>query len=395
MIHDIKVSRLLILTFWLMVAYPGFGQVQIRKSLPEDRLGTGRIDTRLELARMALDANRFNVAAAEIARKVGEDSSLVIDACRLLGGNYHLIRLTDNIFADRVGDFSPSGSKIIYARDTSFIRQDDGVFDWYDDRTTGIICYDFSTGREAEPVIIQENPFRPRFNSETSFFFLSRNDGDQSPGGLTGVYLHDLELDESTKCFSFRGQYYSPANDMLVIFDNAEERFILKDLRGSDLKTIFDNNSLLTLKRPLPLIQNISAGNEVLMFEAGFSSGNPAKNIYSLPLDGGKPKVMTTELKEFLSDGAYYPAAVNKDTFALLVGGQDDLDIHYRFKGKACRLTFDGGKKNYLAISPDGLRIAYSFMVEKDGLESYEIFLLDFSQDATADDLMYRINNIK
>lgn len=368
---------------------PAFGRI----GLPISRIEVDRVHPKLEFARQLCDRAQYQSAAAEIKRKIETDSTLLFQAAQLFGGNYHLLRLTNNILADRVGNFSPSGEKIVYARDTSFMRYDDGVFDWYENRGTGIIYFDFASGEEIIPDIPHDNAFRPRFCSDDSILYLT--DGKAGFSSQNTIYLYDLELEKSSECFSFHGQDYYPVEEGIIVFDRADDGFIVKSLKGEKKEMLFDNSSILTFKRPLPQIRNISAATGIILFEAGFTAGRVGKNIYGLPIAGGKPKIMISDRKEFLSEGAFYPAAVDEEEFAYLAGDRDDTDIHYRLGDKDFQLTFDGGQKAYLAISPDGLKIAYSLMIEEDGIESYEIFVLDFGQDATIDDLMYRINTCK
>jgi hypothetical protein len=369
-------------------------EVRAGNGLERDRLNPDNIDERLARAKSLYEDGKDGLAVIEIEKQLAKDSSLILDAAKIVGGNYHLVRLTNNIFADRAGGFSPSGDKLAYARDTSIMLLDDGLFNWYEDRTTGIVYYDFNENKEIETSIVQENPIMPRFRDDRSIYFLSAITANSPVEGSYMLYRYDLEQKNSEACFALNGRGYCPYGDGVVVYDDLNSSFIYESEYG-ERRVIFDNDSWLSFKRPLPLILDLSSGNDVILFESGYQSGRSGKNIYGVPFAGGKPVILTTRQQSFLSDFAFCPAAVDENEFAYLWGDNRDADVYYRQDGKDYRLTFDGGIKQYLALSPDGRRLAYSYMVEEKGRQSLEVFIMDFGQDASESDLKYRFKNIK
>lgn len=389
-----------LLLFIFIICSIGLSNSSRAQGLPLDRLTVDSLSSKLEIAKNHIDNGYYSYASVEISRQFKKDSTLFLQAATLLGGNYHLVRITDNLYADRVGGFSPSGNKLIYARDTSVIHLDDGLFQSYEDRTTGIVIYDFTTDSETIINLPQENPCKPKFRDENSFYFIADTDSSKGYAFIKGytsiksLYCYEMEPDSAFKCCELSGNVYCPSGDGIIIYDRGKS--LLEYFRPDNLErdVLFDNESLLTLKRPIPLIQNISVGRDVIMFEAGFQVGSVNKNIYSLPLTGGTPQVVTRDMKRFMSFGAYYPAAVDSNEFAYLVGDDSNSNIFYMKDGIKYRLTFEPGYKYYLVISPDGTKLAYSYMIEREGMESFEIFMLDFTQNATIEDLNYRLKAI-
>jgi Tol biopolymer transport system component len=364
------------------------------EGLPIARLTTDNIDQRLRYAHSLWEEGRTKPAIEEIEKQLAQDSTLLTDAAIVLGGNYHLVRVTNNVFADRIGGFSPLGDKLVYARDTSMIRLDDGLFKWYEDRTTGIVYYDFNNAAEIAGEIPQPNPLQPRFLDQQSFVYLAKDQTGAGDDVHYRLYLYDLKQKTAHECFTCYGQDYCVYQNGIVNYDENRAMFTYRKPDSDNERILFDNDDWLSFKRPLPMIMNLSAGNDIILFEAGYQFGKSSKNIYSLPLFGGQPQILTTNRKEYSSDGSFCPAAVNANEYAFFNGRSNRIDIYYRVQGKDYQLTYDRGNKQYLTISPVGDKIAYSYMIEKDGVESLEIFILDFSQDATIEDIKYRINNI-
>ena len=366
------------------ISYAGEG-------IPRDRLDNSNISPALDFAKRLWEDNKTEEAIKEIEKQIESDSSLVPQAAIILGGNHHLVRLTDNVFADRVGGFSPSGEKLVYARETSLIRLDDGLFDRYENRATGIVYYDFSLGQEIIPDIPPGNTFKPRFYTDSSFLYLIGN--DKNIGGSTAniLNIYDILSGTSKECFPLTGQYYCPCEEGVIYYDSNDGAFILRNLTEAKQKTLFDNDNIFSFRRSLPLVQNLSCGDNVLLFQAGYNTGRIMTDIYGLPPKGGKPKKLTNRNSDWYSNPIFYPAAVSDSEFAYLENAKGDVDIYYQAQGNNYRLTYDGGDKFYLAISPDGSKAAYSYMPPNQGVENYEVFILDFGQNATIDDIKYRI----
>ncbi|MCP4580161.1 MAG: hypothetical protein GY839_00985 [candidate division Zixibacteria bacterium] len=369
--------------------------VTARKGIPINKIATDSIDARLALARDMWHQGLTKDAIREIENQVELDSTLIPQAAIILGGNYHLVRLTNNVFADRVGGFSPSGDKLVYSRDTSLTRLDDGLFDWYENRTTGIVYYDFELSREIIPDLPVGNAFKPRFSSDTCFYYLGGSKADLGFSGAVMLNRYYLKWGTSIQCIRLRSRHYCSYGDGVVCYQFGENTFTKINLIESKQDILFDNDDVFTLRRSLPLVQNLSAGDDIIMFQAGHTDGRVTTNIYGIPVEGGKPRKMLDQKTTWLSKTMFYPAAVNSTEFAYLVKESGKFDIYYAKDGIEFRLTYDGGDKYYLAISPDGSRIAYSFMPTYQGVETYEIFILDFGQDADVRDLKYRINILR
>jgi hypothetical protein len=271
------------------------------------------------------------------------------------------------------------------------IHIDDGLFEWYEDITTRLVIYDFELNEEIIPELPYENPHTPRFRTDDKFCFIAPD----SSGGDGKLHLYNMEPGLVTECFEITGDAYCPYDNGLIMYDwrSGKMEYVIPGKKLVDI--LFDNKSLLTFKRPLSMIQNISACNGVLMFEAGMYSGKVGKSVYSMPVAGGIPEIKPTGQKTWTADGAFNPAVYDSNEFAYIYGDEDESDIYYYKDDKIYRLTFDGGRKYYLAISTDGLRIAYSYMIERDGMESFEIFMLDFTMDATVEDINYRISSLR
>jgi len=376
--------RLALLLSFYTISYAGEG-------IPRDRLDATNISPVLAHANKLWQENKTDEAIKEIEKQIGLDSSLVPQVAIILGGNYRLVRLTDNVFADRVGGFSPSGEKLVYARDTSLIRLDDGLFDRYENRATGIIYYDFLLNQEIIPDIPPEDGFKPRFYTDSSILYLIGNDKDIGGSTANVLQMYDILTGTSSECFPLTGQYYCPHDEGIVYYDSNDGAFILKSLTNKNQKTLFDNDNIFSFRRPLPLVQNLSSGGDFVLFQAGYNTGRVMTDIYGLPSKGGKPKKITNRNADWYSNPIFYPAAVSDSEFAYLENAGGDVDIYYQTQGDNYRLTYDGGDKYYLAISADGSKIAYSYMPPKQGVENYEVFILDFTRDATIEDIKYRI----
>jgi len=355
------------------------------------RLDITNISPELTYAKKLWQENNTEGAIKEIEKQIGLDSSLVPQAAIILGGNYHLVRLTNNVFADRVGGFSPSGDKLVYTRDTSLTRFDDGLFDWYEDRATGIAFYDFTASTEIIPEIPPGNAFMPRFYTDSSFLYLIGNDKDSGGSASNMLYMYDILAGTSIECYPLTGQYYCSYGKGIIYYDNDDGAFILKSLNETSRKVLFDNDSILSFRRPLPMVQNLSGGNDIVLFQAGHVSSREITDIYGLSSKGGKPKKMTDRNADWYSNPIFYPAAVSDSEFAYLENAEGEVDIYYQTRTTNYRFTYDGGDKFYLAISPDGLKVAYSYLPPHQGAENYEVFILDFGQDATIEDIKYRI----
>lgn len=368
---------------------------QTGEGIPRARLDTANISPELAYAQKLWLENETAEAIKEIEKQIGQDLSLVPQAAIILGGNYHLVRLTNNVFADRVGGFSPSGDRLVYTRDTSLTRFDNGLFDRYEDRATGIAYYDFSTKREIIPEIPPGNAFMPRFYTDSSFLYLIGN--AEAGGGYAGnmLYLYDILSGTSTECYPLTGQYYCPYEKGIIYYDNDDGAFILKSLNETSRKVLFDNDSIFSFRRSLPMVQNLSCGNDIVLFQAGHNSGKSITDIYGLSPQGGKPKKMTERNADWYSNPIFYPAAVSESEFPYLENAEGEVDIYYQAQTANYRLTYDGGDKYYLAISPDGLKVAYSYLPPGQGVENYEVFILDFGQDAAIDDIKYRIKECR
>lgn len=355
--------------------------------IPISRLDYSDINGQLSIAYELWQNGKIKLAILEIEKQLEADSSLITDAAVILGGNYHLKRLTDNIYTDRVGGFSPSGNKLAYSQDTFTVRIDDGMFDWLEERNTGLAYYDFTVDKETTLEIFEENPGKPRFLSDTCILYIARTDTNPENTPKINLFAYDLSMGTTTTCFPFQRQSYCPYENGVIFYDRHEEAIVIKDLQNHEQDVLYHNESMINYRRPLRLIRNFCIGSDVIMFDAGESS---YKSIYGISLNGSVPEILITAPLSFGNDSRYYPAAVNYNEFAYLVNYYGNIDIYYHKADKDYRLTFDGGDKYYLAVSPDGSKIAYSYRLLSQNQESYEIFMLDFSIEANIEDLMYR-----
>jgi len=369
------------LLFNCCAAYAGNG-------IPISKIDCETIGTELSLAFKLWQENRTKEALNEIENKLKADSSLIQQAAIITGGNYHLIRLTDNILADRVGGFSPSGTRLVYSQDTFTVRLDDGIFDWVDQRNTGIAYFDFATGKETIIDSKGVDASKPRFQSDSCFFYIAAEKSSFDISAPMTLILYNLNNGTSTECFPLYTQYYCPYEDGVVFYDRSEGAIIMKDFKDLSQKVLYDNYGFLNYRRPLGLIRNFSAGDDIIMFQAGFSASGV--RIYGISPEGGVVKIMSDRQITWDKNAGFYPAAVDTNEFAYLLDGKKGIDIYYHIQNKDYRLTYDGGDKNYLTISPDGTKIAYSYKSPEQNVESYEIFILDFSRSADAKDIMYR-----
>jgi hypothetical protein len=367
--------------------------ISYSQQMPVSRITSDSIDLRLYTARDIVQKYGIRSAVREIKAQLKADPSLVTDAAILLGGNYHLERLTDNVFADRVGGFSPSGKKLAYSRDTSLLRLDDGLFDWYENRTTGVFYYDFAKNEEITPDIPYANAFAPRFLDDSTLLFMVAD--DTAGGKSAALYKYDLELGQTSECFPITSRSYCTSGGKIIVYDNTNGEIKKMNPEGKIEQMLFDNTDFFSFKRPLSFIWNLSACDQEIYFQSGFGSGRSGENIYSMPSGGGRPRIRTSEMQEFAGSGRFYPAAIDSDEFLFLANYGKDVEIYYQYKDKEYCLTYDGGDKFYLAVSPDLQRIAYSYMPLDQGVESYEIFILDFSRDATPDDIEYRFKTLQ
>ena len=382
----IMYSAVMLLTIMFGAAWSYAQQMPIKRIAPDS------IDSRLHTARGIADRYGIQSAAREIKIQLKADSSLVSDAAILLGGNYHLERLTDNVFADRVGGFSPSGERLAYSRDTSLLRLDDGLFDWYENRTTGVFYYDFIKQEEIVPAIPYANAYAPQFLDDSTLLFIAA--ADSSAAGTAALYKYDLELKQTSECFPITWRGYCTLEGRIIAYDYTDGEIKEMSLDGKTENELFDNTSFFSFKRPLPQIWNLSACAREIYFQSGFGSGRSGENVYSLPSSGGRPRIRTSKMQEYPGNGRFYPAAIGSDEFLFLVNVGEDIDIYYQYKDNVYRLTYDGGNKFYLAVSPDRKKVAYSYMPQGQGLESYEVFMLDFSRDATPEDIEYRFKSL-
>lgn len=383
-------TRLILLSFPIIAAF-GYAGAQ---GVPIDRIKLEIRDPRLETAENLMKSSDYAAAAQEIDKQLKADSVLLKETAIILGGNYHLQRITNNVLADRVGGFSPSGDKLAYARDTSLLRLDDGLFDWYENRTTGVFYYDFKSNEEITPNIADPNAFEPRFLNDSTLMYLIGSESSQAGAGNV-ICKYDLEPGKSSECFPMGSRGYCTLGDDIVVYDWQDGVFQEMNIKGEKKRELFDNDSFFSFKRPLPLIQNLSSCAEEIYFQSGYQFGKIGVNVYSFPASGGRPKIRTQQMLEYDSNGFFYPAAINENEFLYLAGAGQNVDIYYQKGNETYRFTYDGGDKYYLVVSQDGSTVAYSYMPEDQGVDSYEIFMLDFSRDATIDDIKYRINTIR
>jgi len=381
--------RYLIVIFLLFYS----GVIHAGNGIPVSKIDCEAVGTELSFALKLWQENRIKQAMDEIESKLKADSVLLSQAAIITGGNYHLIRLTDNILADRVGGFSPSGTRLVYSQDTFTVRLDDGIFDWVDQRNTGVAYYDFETGKETVIDTRGFNAVKPCFRSDSSFFYIAseRSDADISP--LSTLFLYNLNNGTSTECFPFNTQEFCAYGDEVVFYNISEGAIIMKDATDLSHRVIYDNYGFLGHRRPLGLIRNFSAGDEIIMFQAGYRASSA--RIYSISPQGGVAKIMSDKQITWNKNAGFYPAAVDSSEYAYLLDGRNGLDIYYHTQNKDYRLTYDGGDKSYLNISPDGTKIAYSYKSPEQNVESYEIFILDFNRPANETDIMYRFNTLR
>jgi len=364
------------------------GVIHAGNGIPVSKIDCEAVGTELSFAFKLWQENRIKQAMDEIESKLKSDSALLSQAAIITGGNYHLIRLTDNIFADRVGGFSPSGTRLVYSQDTFTVHLDDGIFDWVDKRNTGVAYYDFETGKETTIDTRGLNAVKPCFQSDTSFFYIASERSDSDISTQTTLFLYNLNNGTSTKCFPFNTQEFCAYGDEVAFYDMSEGAIIMKDATDLSHRVLYDNYGFLNHRRPLSMIRNFSAGDNIIMFQAGYRASSV--RIYSVPSEGGAVKIMSDEQITWNQNTGFYPAAVDSNDYAYLLDGRNGLDIYYHTQNKDYRLTYDGGDKSYLNISSDGIKIAYSYKSPEQNVESYEIFILDFSLPADETDIMYR-----
>ncbi len=361
------------------------------EGIPIARLENSRMDSRLLHASQLWQESKFNSAIKEFEKQLDADSTLLAQIAIITGGNYHLTRLTDNVLADRVGGFSPSGSKLVFSRDTFMVCYDDGLFDWVEKKKTGIVYYDFDMAKEIHVDIPVQNGLNPRFRSDTSFFYIDGGDTASGHPLPVPLMLYDIPTGTSSVYCSLNGYDYCPCEDGIILYDRYEDSIVMKNMQGSKNELLYDNNSFLSFRRPLAMLRNFSTGNNIIMFQTGFYP----KNIYGIPLEGGAPQVQTNRQITWRGNSLFCPAAVGPFEFAYLAKNITNTDIFYHVQDKDYRLTFDGGDKQNLAISPDGMMIAFSYKLREQYLDSFEIFILDFSRDAGVSDLKYRFSNAR
>jgi hypothetical protein len=382
-----KISFLILI--FLLIFEPALRVENILKS----RLADDNISTKLRLAYKFWQENRKKEAIDEIERQLKSDSSLISEAAIITGGNYHLIQVTDNIFSDRVGGFSPSGSMLIFERDTFMVRYDDGMFDWVESRNTGIVCFDFITGQEISPDIPYKNAYKPRFHSDTTFIYQAKPDCSNENSSSSDLMLYNLNTGTSTSCFPLNRNNYCLYGNSVVFYDNYEGAIVMKDIFSKEQKVVYDNYGFLNYRRPLASIQYFSSGENVIMFQAGF--GKSRVSIYSLTPDSGELQIRSNQQITWNTEARYSPAAVNEHEFVYLLDSQYGADVYYHVDETDYRVTCDGGNKRYLIISPSGTKIAFSRKHFDQNIDSYEIFILDFEQDTTPNDLKYRFMSIR
>ena len=387
------VSRVMIKYLAALLAVTLMADLSFSQQMPIFRIAPDSTDMRLYTARDIMQKYGIKNAVREIKAQLTADSSLIPDAAILLGGNYHLERLTNNVFADRVGGFSPSGEQLAYSRDTSLLRLDDGLFNWYENRTTGVFYYDFAKNEEITPEIPYANAYAPQFLDDSTLLFMVAADSTESEA--RALYKYDLELGQTSECFPITSRSYCTLGGKIIVYDNTDGEIKQMNLEGKSEHLLFDNTDFFSFKRPLSFIWNLSACDQAIYFQSGYGSGRSGENVYSMPSTGGRPQIRTSEMQEFASSGRFYPAAIDSEEFLFLANNGKNVDIYYQYKDKLYRLTYDGGDKFYLAVSPDRQRIAYSYMPLDQGVESYEIFILDFNRNATSEDIEYRFKSLQ
>ncbi|OQX92799.1 MAG: hypothetical protein B6D58_01045 [candidate division Zixibacteria bacterium 4484_95] len=333
----------------------------------------------------------FSTAIKDFEELIKSDSTLIPFVATITGGNYHLIRLTDNIYADRVGGFSPSGTKLIFTRDTSVTRLDDGFFDWLEKSRSEVVYFDFETGKETTIKLPYNRCFSPKFQSNTSFFYIASNDSTGGDPADKMLMLFHLDTKISDTCLHTGRYGYCPYKKELIYYEPAEDAIIRFNPKSHNKTILYSNSGLLNHYRPLTMIQNLSAGDNIITFQAG----SRTTCIYGILPDGGTPEILTKQQLEYGSNAPFCPAAVAFNEFAYLANTRQGVDIFYHIGDMDFRLTYDGGDKYYLAISADGSKIAYSYKPKKLHSESYDIFILDFSNGSDISDIKYRFMNLK
>lgn len=365
--------------------------VHAGQGIPFSKLNNKIIPEKLDYAFSQWEKGHFSAAINEFEKQIKSDSTLITFIAIITGGDYHLVQLTDNIYADRVGGFSPSGKKLIYSRDTSVTRLDDGFFDWLEESRSEVVYFDFETSKETTIKLPHNRCFSPKFQSDTSFFYIASNDSTGADPADKMLMLSDLDTKTSTICLSPRSYGYCPYEDELVYYDGNKDAIIKFDPKTQNKTILFSNSGTLSYRRPLSMIQNLSAGSDIIVFQAG----SQATCIYGLPPDGGTPDILTNRQLRYGSDSPFYPAAVASDEFAYLANTRQGVDVFYHIGELDFRLTYNGGDKYYLAISTDGSKIAYSYKPKRFHSESYDIFILDFDCDSEVSDIKYRFMKLK
>lgn len=354
--------------------------------LPDD------LDQELAKARQLRDNGRLVEAAALIEKRIAADSSLIPQAATIVGGNYHLVRLTSNIFPDRVGNFSPSDDKLAFARDTFFVRFDDGLFDWLEQRHTQVGYFDFGTNSELMARPGGAEGFNPQFYTDSSLFYITGGDESQDSASANQLMLYDIGTGTSSKCFPLNTYYYCPVEGGVIFYDANEAAIVKKSIDGSIQKTLYDNVGFMHYRRSLSLIRNFSAADDIIMFQAGLSP--MATTLYGLSPAGGAVRIMLDRKLVFKEESDCCPAAIDTTDFCYLHLDKNDWDVFYHTPQQDYRLTFDGGEKLHLAVSRNCLMIAYSYRPAGSPTDESEIYILDFGRDATTTDMIYRFKYI-
>jgi len=352
------------------------------------RLSIDIFDKELARAKVLWETGRSAEAAEIITRRITADSSFIQEAAIIMGGDYHLIRLTNNIYPDRVGDFSPSGDKLAFARDTFFVRFEDGLFDWIEQRITRIGYFDFDKNAEFMARLDTAEGFNPKFHTDSSLFYITGDDMPYGGESSKQLMLYDIGTGTSQECFPFNTYYYCPAVEGIVFYDDAAEAIVMTNVDGSSQKTLYDNVGFMHSRRSLSLIRNFSAADDIIMFQAGFSIMNTA--LYGLPQTGGIARIMLDRQLVYKDESDCCPAAIDGTEFCFLRQIKTDWDVYYHTPQQDYRLTFDGGEKSHLAISRDCRRIAYSHRALGSPTDESEIYILDFALNAAITDINYR-----
>ena len=360
--------------------------------ISRSRLIPHDLDQELTKARQLWDNGHLVEAAALIEKRIAADSSLIPGAAVITGGNYHLVRLTSNIFPDRVGNFSPSGNKLAFARDTFFVRFDDGLFDWLEQRHTQVGYFDFSTNSEFMAQLGESEGFDPQFYTDSSLFYITGVNKSQDGGPANQLMLYDIGTGTSSKCFPLNTYYYCPVDGGVIFYDANEAAIVKKSIDGSIQKRLYDNVGFMHYRRSLSLIRNFSAADDIIMFQAGFSI--MTTTLYGLSPVGGAARIMLDKKLVYKDVSDCCPAAIDTNDFCYLHLDKNDWDVHYHTPDQDYRLTFDGGEKSHLAVSRNCLMVAYSYRPAGSPTDESEIYILDFSRNATIDDMIYRFKYI-